>query len=100
MEESSEVIDNIREELATLDKRIRSLRPGLKLEALENRCMGEWGIGYGRMEYWIWEFACIEAWGIRSGSLDASRNGVSDTAVYMYENGCFNIPTLENNIDA
>ena len=37
---SSEVIAQIRDELGSLDKKLHTLRPGLKLDTLENRCMG------------------------------------------------------------
>lgn len=48
--ECSEILQKLREELAALDKRLHTLRPGLKLDTLEKRCMGmgmdiwEWGI--------------------------------------------------------
>ena len=70
MRESSETIKAIRGELATLDEQLHTLRPGLKLDTLENRCTGMgvwkygriWGIGvwkYGRMGYWVWEFGSM-----------------------------------------
>ena len=83
MRESSETIKAIRGELATLDEQLHTLRPGLKLDTLENRCTGEWEFGnmgvwgmgvwkygrmgvsgmgvwkYGRMGYWVWEFGSM-----------------------------------------
>lgn len=37
--QSSEVLQQLREEFAALDKRLHTLRPGLKLDTLEKRCM-------------------------------------------------------------
>ena len=66
VEESSEIIESVRKELRTLDEALHTLRPGLKLDTLENRCMGEWvygewGMGNRCMEEWvyggmIWDF--------------------------------------------
>ena len=43
--ESSGKIKQIREELVTLDERLHALRPRLRLDTMENRCMGERGMG-------------------------------------------------------
>lgn len=57
--ESSDTIKSIREEMANCDELLQELRPGLKLDTLEERCMygwlGVWGIGYGvlGMEYGV-----------------------------------------------
>ena len=48
--ESSEIIKTIREEMATLDEKLHSLRPRLKRDPLENRCMGDWV--HGRIDVW------------------------------------------------
>ena len=53
--DSSRKIEAIREELGTLDGKQHTLRPSLKLDTLENRCMGEWV--YGRMG--TWENGCM-----------------------------------------
>ena len=50
VEESSEIIESVRIELRTLDEALRTLRPGLKLDTLENRCTREWA--YERMGVW------------------------------------------------
>ena len=39
--ESEEKIKVIKEDLVTLDEKLHTLRPGLKLDTIENRCMGE-----------------------------------------------------------
>ena len=38
--QSSEILQQLRKELEALDKRLHTLRPGLKLDTLEKRCMG------------------------------------------------------------
>ena len=43
--DSSEKIKVVREELVTLDEKLHALRPALKLDTLENRCMGKWRNG-------------------------------------------------------
>ena len=51
--ECSEFIQQIGAELKTLDERLRALRPRMKLDTLDNRCMGtgvwEWVYGNGEI---------------------------------------------------
>ena len=51
MEESSQLVEEIRAELGSLDERVQALKPGAKLDTLENRCM--WSVG---MAVWEWEY--------------------------------------------
>ena len=60
--ECSEFIQQIGAELKTLDERLRALRPRMKLDTLDNRCMGtgvwEWVYVNGCVGTGIWERVC------------------------------------------
>ena len=92
--ESSDIIKTIREEMGTLDEKLHSLRPGLKRDTLENRCMGDWvhgRIDYGNLSVWENGHGNLSVWENGHGNLSVWENGHGNLSVWENGHGSFGV---------